>query len=127
MMRQSSLFWRAARAKMEQPKRGAAEWKPVLRRPTTTPVEAGPGGVRRKGGCLAIAVKRPRGRGGRDGAVPPVVVGDSNPGWYGNIRGKVEASIARSKAVYSAIDSHALGGLKTRMVFANSTARQTEV
>ena len=37
------------------------------------------------------------------------------------------ASIARSKAVYSAIDSHALGGLKTRMVFANSTARKTEV
>ena len=37
------------------------------------------------------------------------------------------ASIARSKAVYSAIDSHALGGLKTRMVFANSTARQTDV
>ena len=48
---------------MEQPKRGAAEWKPVLRRPTATPVEAGPGGVRRKGGFhhpgrLAIAVKR---------------------------------------------------------------------
>ena len=37
------------------------------------------------------------------------------------------ASIARSKAVYSAIDSHALGGLKPRMVFANSTARQTDV
>ena len=37
------------------------------------------------------------------------------------------ASIARSKAVDSAIDSHALGGLKTRMVFANSTGRQTEV
>ena len=56
-----------------------------------------------------------------------LIWGDSNPGWYGNIRGKVEASIARSKAVYSKIDSHALGGLKTRMVFANSTARQTEV
>ena len=26
--------------------------------------------------------------------------------------GKIEASIARSKAVYSAIDSHAFGGLK---------------
>ena len=40
------------------------------------------------------------------------------------------ASIARSKAVYSAIDSHALGllgGLKTGCVFANSTARQTDV
>ena len=37
------------------------------------------------------------------------------------------ASIARSKAVYSAIDSHALGGLKTGGVSANSTGRQTEV
>jgi hypothetical protein len=55
-----------------------------------------------------------------------VHLGDSNPGWYGNMRGKIEASIARSKAVDSAIDSHALGGLKSRIV-ANSTARQTEV
>ena len=37
------------------------------------------------------------------------------------------ASIARSKAVYSAIDSYALGGLKTECVLANSTGRQTEV
>ena len=37
------------------------------------------------------------------------------------------ASIARSKAVDSAIDSHALGGLKTECVVANSTDRQTEV
>ena len=41
--------------------------------------------------------------------------------------GQELASIARSKAVYSAIDSHALGGLKTGGVVANSTGRQTEV
>ena len=54
-------------------------------------------------------------------------MGDSNPRWYGWYGAQGIASIARSKAVYSAIDSHALGGLKTRMVFANSTARQTDV
>ena len=37
------------------------------------------------------------------------------------------ASIARSKAAYSAIDSYALGGLKTGGVSANSTGRQTEL
>ena len=63
MRRQSSSLSEEQLAKMEQPKRGAAEWKPVLRHPTATPVEAGPGGVRRKGGFhhpgrLAIAVKR---------------------------------------------------------------------
>ena len=44
-------------------KHGVAEWKPLLRRPTAAPVEAGPGGVRRKGGFhhpgrLAAAIKR---------------------------------------------------------------------
>ena len=43
------------------------------------------------------------------------------------VRGKSGASIARSKAVDSAIDSHALGGLKTGGVSANSTGSQTEV
>ena len=43
------------------------------------------------------------------------------------VGGQGLASIARSKAVYSAIDSHALGGLKTGGVVANSTGRQTEV
>ena len=47
---------------------------------------------------------------------------------HGQMSGAQElASIARSKAVYSAIDSHALGGLKTGGVIANSTGRQTEV
>ena len=51
---------------------------------------------------------------------------------YGPVHGQMVgaqelASIARSKAVYSAIDSHALGGLKTGGVSANSTGRQTEV
>jgi hypothetical protein len=44
------------------------------------------------------------------------------------VGGQGLASIARSKAVYSAIDySYALGGLKTGWVLANSTGRQTEV
>ena len=43
------------------------------------------------------------------------------------VGGQGIASIARSKAVDSAIDSHALGGLKTECVLANSTGRQTEV
>ena len=51
---------------------------------------------------------------------------------YGPVHGQMAggqglASIARSKAVYSAIDSYALGGLKTGGVSANSTGRQTEV
>ena len=46
-----------------QGKHGVAEWKPLLRKPTAAPVQAGAGGVRRKGGFhhpgrLAAAMKR---------------------------------------------------------------------
>ena len=43
------------------------------------------------------------------------------------VGGQGLASIARSKAVDSAIGAYALGGLKTECVVANSTGRQTEV